>query len=631
MHYLCGPRIHSNDAAVVIMLSNKPHARHNVTGGPPLAIGITIIITALLLLQQPVNVHSANVLCLLGATTAAPTTPPHLVHIAFWHQTLLPALLKAGHNVTVLTSHTTLNTNSAKIHFIPIVPAVQQAHGNREQRWWWSPSRLWSGTVYERIVQHYSALNAADTALLSSPAIRQWINQTASPSSAGRTVVPAFDVVLHEPSQGASILGVVPFVGHAPLVTISADRADDDDATMMMTSWWSTAMYVPHRWSAWSYEIDDDDDDEYRRRYRSMTLIERARNVSYAFFEWFYRHYVYMRNANRKARQLFDGLDITTTDVLSSDDGGLSAIERSRVLHMPAIAFGVDAAQSFAPTVWPIGGAQAQRSEAMDAELERFVNGSDAGVVLVNLGARLEDWQRRVVAKAMSLLPEWRFVWYTEGRKLRFGPPNVRATERPVAQVAILGHPKTRLLLTHGGRNSVIEAVWHAVPMLALIDGASVKTPPRQRLLLNALRAQSARIVRWTDCDASGERLAARMRQLLDTMTTLGDQYAINARGYRDAVFGTRLRTPLETAMLGIEAVLRLGNVNHLQLNDRDLYWWQKCGADVFAAFAAIVGGFVVIFVKHCCCWPNRRRRPPSREGDVEHHQTIVVRRAKTE
>ena len=36
----------------------------------------------------------------------------------------------------------------------------------------------------------------------------------------------------------------------------------------------------------------------------------------------------------------------------------------------------------------------------------------------------------------------------------------------PNDQFLMLGHPKTRLLIYHGGANGIYEATWHGVPLL---------------------------------------------------------------------------------------------------------------------------------------------------------------------
>lgn len=154
--------------------------------------------------------------------------------------------------------------------------------------------------------------------------------------------------------------------------------------------------------------------------------------------------------------------------------------------------------------------------------------------------------------------------------------------------------------------------------MLTLVDDINdtVSASPHPRRFLNgAIRAQCAHNIRWADCDANGERLAARIRQLLGD--TVRPQYEANAQRYRDVVFGTRLRTPLATAMHGIELVLRFGTVNHLWPIDGELYWPQKSGLDVCIVLFSFLSGFLLIFIKHCSLWPNSGRRGNPNEENM--------------
>lgn len=370
---------------------------------------LVCIIAALLCALATLNgTRAANILCLLGA----PQTGDIVAHQAWWHDTLLPHLHAAGHNLTVLTSTVPDGTRPPTIglNYVKITLPTATPPPSATKRWW-SVGQLWSGSVYEQIVHEISAKMATDTQLIESPGVKHLLLNYSTDFQ--------FDLILHDPAQSQVMLGFVQHFGYAPLVSVSG--RDTTDATLAALSGQEThaiGSYVPHRFSAYTTSGD------------GLTLVGRARNWSYLQFEWFYRRFVYMRNADRKARRLFgDGVQ------------PLEALERRSEMVLANVAVGVDAARSLPPNVRAIGGAQAQRQQTVAADLQRFLDGASGrgGVVYVNLGARLDDGRRRLLAKTFAALPEYAFVWYTEQLRLNFLPANVFSSAKLLPQAAILG------------------------------------------------------------------------------------------------------------------------------------------------------------------------------------------------
>ena len=108
--------------------------------------------------------------------------------------------------------------------------------------------------------------------------------------------------------------------------------------------------------------------------------------------------------------------------------------------------------------------------------MESFVDGSgDAGCIILSFGSILRsadlpsDVRRRFLSTFARLKQRVIMKWEDNSKlsKDDLIPSNVKfMTWLP--QQDLLGHPKVRLFITHGGLNSIQEAVYHKVPLIIL-------------------------------------------------------------------------------------------------------------------------------------------------------------------
>jgi glucuronosyltransferase len=107
-------------------------------------------------------------------------------------------------------------------------------------------------------------------------------------------------------------------------------------------------------------------------------------------------------------------------------------------------------------------------------DLESFVDGSgDAGFIIVSFGSVLKGVDmpnnfRRIFLSTFARLPQrvlWK--WEDQPRENDSIPSNVKLLPW-MPQQDLLGHPKIRLFITHGGLFSNQEAVYHGVPFIVM-------------------------------------------------------------------------------------------------------------------------------------------------------------------
>ena len=117
------------------------------------------------------------------------------------------------------------------------------------------------------------------------------------------------------------------------------------------------------------------------------------------------------------------------------------------------------------------GGGSATPPLKLDGEFEEFVSNAEHGVIILAFGSQesIRAVFEMVLDKfleAFKGLKEKVIVQYKATGEVHI-PSNVLARSW-LPQNDILGHPKTKLFISHCGANSQMEALYHAVPMICI-------------------------------------------------------------------------------------------------------------------------------------------------------------------
>lgn len=168
-------------------------------------------------------------------------------------------------------------------------------------------------------------------------------------------------------------------------------------------------------------------------------------------------------------------------------------------------------ARSLPPQVIEIGGIHCRPANPLPKNMEQFVSGSDDGFILFGMGSalKMEEMPGDIMQSFINVfrqLPH-RIIWQWKGQVRGDLPANVLAVPW-LPQQDLLGHPKCRGFLTHGGLNSLQEAVYHGVPVVGFPSGTDQT--------INIERAVSegyALKLEWTE--VTDERLDQTLRYLL--------------------------------------------------------------------------------------------------------------------
>ncbi|XP_069369818.1 UDP-glucuronosyltransferase 2A2-like [Paralichthys olivaceus] len=237
-----------------------------------------------------------------------------------------------------------------------------------------------------------------------------------------------------------------------------------------------------------------------------------------------------------------------------------------------------------------VGGLHCKPANQLPADMEEFVQSSgDAGVVVVSFGSMVTNFTSEsadVIAAALGKIPH-KVIWKYTGKRPTTLMSNTKLYDW-IPQNDLLGHPKTRAFVTHGGTNGLYEAVYHAVPVV----GIPLFADQPDNL---------ARLSR------RGAAVVLDFNSLTSDMLRQALHDVINQPGYKSSmqhlsdVHHDQPVAPLSTAAFWVEFVMRHGGARHLRLASHDLNWVQYHSLDIAAAL------LVVMMITGALCWAGIR------------------------
>ncbi|XP_044124049.1 UDP-glucuronosyltransferase 2A1 isoform X5 [Neovison vison] len=183
-------------------------------------------------------------------------------------------------------------------------------------------------------------------------------------------------------------------------------------------------------------------------------------------------------------------------------------------------------------------------------------------------------------------------LWRYKGKKPATLGDNTRLYDW-IPQNDLLGHPKTKAFITHGGTNGIYEAIYHGIPMVGLPMFAD------QPDNIAHMKAKGAAV----EVDIN----TMTSEDLLNALRTV-----INEPSYKQNA--TRLSRihhdqpvkPLDRAVFWIEFVMRHKGAKHLRPAAHNLTWFQYHSLDVIGFLLACVAAAIFLVTK-CCLFSYRK------------------------
>uniref|UniRef100_A0A8D2DW06 UDP-glucuronosyltransferase n=1 Tax=Sciurus vulgaris TaxID=55149 RepID=A0A8D2DW06_SCIVU len=177
-------------------------------------------------------------------------------------------------------------------------------------------------------------------------------------------------------------------------------------------------------------------------------------------------------------------------------------------------------------------------------------------------------------------------LWRYKGKKPATLGANTRIFDW-LPQNDLLGHPKTKAFITHGGTNGIYEAIYHGIPMVGIPMFAD------QPDNIAHMKAKGAAVEVNFNTMTSAD--------LLSALRTVIYQPSYKENAMRlSRIHHDQPIKPLDRAVFWIEFVMRHKGAKHLRPASHDLTWFQYHSLDVIGFLLACVA--TVIFTVTKCC-----------------------------
>ncbi|GAB6026753.1 hypothetical protein CHUAL_013258 [Chamberlinius hualienensis] len=285
-------------------------------------------------------------------------------------------------------------------------------------------------------------------------------------------------------------------------------------------------------------------------------------------------------------------------------------VEKNASLVLINSHFTLGGSKPTLPCAVEVGGMHCRDAEKLPTDFIKFIEGAEEhGFIVFSLGSvvQAEYLPRQIVdsfkAAFKKIMPV-RVIWKYEGQ-LEGLSPNVMLSKW-IPQQDLIGHPKCRLAITHGGLLSLQEANYHGVPVLGIPLGADRDG--------NLRLAADKGLAKTLDYDTLTSEIALEAIKSIIHNPMFKETAEQFGQLVRD-----RPQSPVETATYWVEYVIRHKGATHLKPNLDHLNIFQYFIIDVIAFLIAIVTAVILLIyflLRTCfrCICRKKSKLPKNRK-----------------
>jgi UDP:flavonoid glycosyltransferase YjiC (YdhE family) len=238
------------------------------------------------------------------------------------------------------------------------------------------------------------------------------------------------------------------------------------------------------------------------------------------------------------------------------------------------------------PHVINVGGLTVKRARGeLPADLRQFVEGARSGAIVVSFGSMMPSFPKEFIEKFFDAFRRldndgYRVIWRLKNNDGVPVPDNVR-TMSWLPQNDLLGHPATKLFITHCGNNGQYEAIYNGVPMIGFP--------------LLGDQEHNGRRLEYKRYGITMNIFQFTADELLDNARrVLGDSTFADRVKRASEIFRSSPESPVDLAAYWVEHVTQFGG-DHLRSGGQDLPLYAYYMLDVVALL--LVVGFLAAYI----------------------------------
>lgn len=277
-----------------------------------------------------------------------------------------------------------------------------------------------------------------------------------------------------------------------------------------------------------------------------------------------------------------------------NEDCDVFAYTQEADIWLMRLDFVFDFPRPTMPNVVYMGGFQCKPSKPLPNDLEAFVQSAgEHGFIIMSLGTLVKGLPvdtAEEIASAFAKLPQ-KVIWKHLGeRPSTLGNNTMLVKWMP--QNDLLGHPKIKAFVAHGGTNGVQEAIYHGVPVL----GVPIFFDQFDNLL--RLRERGGGLILEVS-DLNQHTFISSLQDIIEKPSYKENMQRLS-RLHRDQPM-----KPLDNAMFWIEFVLRNKGAAHLRTNSYKMPWYTYHSIDVLLVLLSLAGLLLlttVAVIRYMCC-----------------------------
>ncbi|XP_073973012.1 UDP-glycosyltransferase UGT4-like [Rhodnius prolixus] len=233
------------------------------------------------------------------------------------------------------------------------------------------------------------------------------------------------------------------------------------------------------------------------------------------------------------------------------------------------------------------GGINAQGPDKLPADLQKIMDDAKDGVIYLSFGSYfqisfLEPLAQDAILSAIGKLKLKVLLKLDDPSLLKKVSGKNIEIRSWFPQSEILAHPNCKLFITHGGLHGLMEAVYHAMPMVVL--------PFMADQIFNA------KFVETVGIGVSLNKQTITDVQLLQAVDTVLHNPSYREKiKERSSIFKDQPIPTMDHVIYWIEYVIRHRGAPHLRPAVLDLHWYQYLMLDVIAFYTLIV--FLILYI----------------------------------